>query len=422
MTPMPTKVWDLTGIIGTGQSLSVGAFGSPPTQTTQPYQNLKLSLGGLTVPPYQSQSDKLSLVPLVEPINAITTAYPSAYPANIYGETPHTAMGSEVSALFQKAVSGGNYQTVHTVVGESGQPMTVIDKAALDTGSTGHAFAASLFEVTAIARLAKAAGKTYGMGAILLTHGETDAANANYESDLLQLWSDYNASLAPLTGQTQKIPILLTQQNSSPNGGGSTSASALAQWRVGVDHPGDIICVGPKYQYPYYTDGLHLVAQGYDLLGEKYGEAYFQKVVSGVDWQPLQPTGIDAAGGVITVHFHVPVAPLVWDTVLPEPHQSAFTQWKSAHGFEVTDHAGNAITIASAQIMGNDVVLTCATDPGAGAVVRYAATADGAAMRGGTARWGTLRDSDPFVGATTKKTQPNYAVAFEMPTAGMQPS
>jgi hypothetical protein len=30
-------------------------------------------------------------------------------------------------------------------------------------------------------------------------------------------------------------------------------------------------------------------------------------------------------------------------------------------------------------------------------------------------RWGQLRDSDPFVGATTNKANPNYCVAFEMP-------
>ena len=33
----------------------------------------------------------------------------------------------------------------------------------------------------------------------------------------------------------------------------------------------------------------------------------------------------------------------------------------------------------------------------------------------GTLRWGLLRDSDPFVGSTTTRPQPNYGVAFEMP-------
>ena len=41
--------------------------------------------------------------------------------------------------------------------------------------------------------------------------------------------------------------------------------------------------------------------------------------------------------------------------------------------------------------------------------------ADGAPLGAtGTARGGQLRDSDPFVGATTGSAQPNYCVSFEM--------
>ena len=61
------------------------------------------------------------------------------------------------------------------------------------------------------------------------------------------------------------------------------------------------------------------------------------------------------------------------------------------------------------------VQITCATDlPATGVVVGYAAMADGTQRPNGTARWGQLRDSDPFVGSLTGKAQPNYAVAFEM--------
>jgi len=412
MSPSPNHPWDLTGIIGTGQSLSVGAYGIP-SLTTSSYPNLKLSLGTASVPPFDPQSAQLSLVQLVEPLRALG-ANANAYPNNLFGESPHTAMGSEISSLFEN-VTGGQYVTIHSAVGESGQAMSVIDKAAIATPTAGRAFAASLFETQAIARLAKAKNQSYGVGAIVLTHGETDANNWTYEADLAQLRADYNASLSALTGQTAAIPLLLTQQNSSTNTLGSRSPSALAQWRAGVDHPGEIVCVGPKYQYPYYEDGLHLVALGYDLLGEKYGQVYFERVIEGHDWQPLQPSSVEHSGRLVTVHFHVPVAPLVWDARLAEPHQSALRAWQHGHGFEVSDAAGSAIAIDDAQIVGDSVQLTCATDPGDSAVVRYAMTADGTPMTGGTARWGTLRDSDPFVGVTTKQGQPNYAVAFELP-------
>jgi len=54
--------WDWVGIIGTGQSLSVGT--TPILSTTQPYNNLKLDLGNLRVPPYDANSSELKLVPL----------------------------------------------------------------------------------------------------------------------------------------------------------------------------------------------------------------------------------------------------------------------------------------------------------------------------------------------------------------------
>jgi len=75
------------------------------------------------------------------------------------------------------------------------------------------------------------------------------------------------------------------------------------------------------------------------------------------------------------------------------------------------------VAITSVEISGDAVVITCASDPGAGARVGYA-------MRGeqnrraspfpGTFRWGLLRDSDPFKGFGSGAVQPNYAVAFEL--------
>jgi hypothetical protein len=411
------RAWDWNGIIGTGQSLSVGAQAATPTLTTQPFHNLKLSIRGasVTVPPYDPNDPALSVVPLVETIRAEATSYPSAYPANVYGETPHTAMADEVSSLYKRD-TGGDYVSVHTVVGESGQPISVIDRTATVTATLGHAYAATLFEVAAIARLANAAGKTYGVGAVILTHGESDAGNANYESDVVQLLSDTNADVAAITGQKQKIVLLVTQQQTSP-GDNTTTASLIAEWKIGLDHPGDAICVGPKYQYPYASDHLHLVAKGYDQLGEKYGEVYYVRVVSGRDWQPLQPLTATRKGSVVTVKFHVPVLPLHWDTTLPAPHQAAHTAWSKGKGFEVQNQSGEQ-TITSVAIKNDSVVIALANTPAvAGLVVRYAVTQDGSGSLGGqaTGRIGQLRDSDPMVGYATGLPGYNYAVSFELP-------
>lgn len=416
-TARATKAWDWVGIVGTGQSLSVGAEGIPIASIAKPTHNLVLSLGSAVVPPFDPTSRALSLAPLIEPIRPRANTYPSAYPANLYGETPHVAMAEQISALFRQ-VSGDDYVTVHTIVGESGQPMSVIDKSAREkvegNSSMGRAYAATLFEASAIARLARGAGKTYGIGAIVITHGESDATNVAYGEALRRLGSDYNRDLVTITGQTASIPMLVSQQQSVPSDAGTTSASTLAQWRAGLDHRSGIVCSGPKYQYPYSPDGVHLTARGYERLGEKYAEVYVRKVALGEDWQPLQPVAVERAGNVVTVRFHVPVPPLGWDDSLAPPRRTVLFEWAQGRGFEV--RAGGApVRITTVTIEGDSVRIACERDlSGLEVEVGYALTALGAPSPGGTTRWGQLRDSDPLVGTTTGFAQPNYCVTFSM--------
>ncbi len=403
--------WDWSGIIGTGQSLSVGAHGRPILSTNQPYHNLKLSTDQLSWP-MDPNATHLALAPLVEPVGRLATNYPSSWPDNIDGETPHSAMANEITALV-RADLGRDFVSVHAAVGEDGQGMIYLKKNAVQKGVNGRSYEAAMIATKAITRLAKAAGQTYGIGAIVVTHGETDAGNANYENELRRLWSSYNTDLPAITGQKQKIQMIVSQQNSCAD----HSASTLAQWKIGVDYPADIVCSGPKYQYPYAADGVHLTANGYRQLGEKYGQVYFERAILGRDWQPVEPARIERNDKIITVHFRVPVPPLVWATNFEPPHQSV-VEWKNGKGFEVSKAGGKKVTITSVAIAGDAVAITCAADPGSGARVGYAMFGEKARMAApfpGTFRWGLLRDSDPFVGAVTGLAQPNYSVAFEMP-------
>jgi hypothetical protein len=422
-TPTFNFGWDWTGIVGTGQSLSVGALGTPVIATQQPYGNLKLSFGGTTVaPPFDPTIASLTVEPLIEPMRPFASSYPSAYPDNLYGETLHTAMANQLSAMAM-AMAAHDHVSIPTVVGESGQPLTVIQKdpnpANLPTtGTSGRAYDATVFEASALTRLAGAAGKTYGIGAIVMTHGESDATNNTYGTDLYKLLTDYNTDLPAITGQTTKIPMLVSQQNSVPADTGTVSVSALLVQKAGVDHPGEIVCTGPKYQYSYATDSahVHLSAQEYERVGEKTAQVYFERVVLGHDWQPLQPTSAEVNGNVVTVHFHVPVPPLTWDGALPAPHGTKIAEWAAGRGFELTA-AGVRKTISGVEIIGPDTVqITSANDlSGLQVIVGYAATAEGDTLPAAQpARWGHLRDSDTFMGSVTGSAQPNYCVAFQM--------
>jgi hypothetical protein len=281
-------------------------------------------------------------------------------------------------------------------------------------GVTGHAYEATLIETRAITRLAQAEGKTYGVGAITVTHGESDAGDATYATRLHQLWVDYAADIPAITGQTQPPLMITSQQHSS---GGDRAPSTLEQWRIGVTYPNDVVCAGPKYQYPYTPDSVHLMVEGYELMGEKYAEAFYQHVLLGRPWQPLQPlrNTVTRSGREITVDFHVPVPPLAWDEVLPKPHLVDLTEWAAGRGFEVR-MGTTRLTIESVELVDQDTVkITCTADVPAGATLGYAATSDAAAISLVSPRWGQLKDSDPFVGAFTNKAQPNYSVTFELP-------
>jgi hypothetical protein len=384
--------------VGTGQSLAVGDHGTPVASTTQPYNNLKLSTG-TALWPVDPNDSTLIMVPLTEPIGRRAPTYPSSWPQNIAGETMHSSMGNQITALVMQAASR-DYVSVQGEFGENGQCYTYLRKGATENGVNGRAYQATLIETQAITRLAQAAGKTYGVGAITVVHGECDAGNTSYESNLVELWTDYNTDIQAITGQTQSIPMLVSQQNSIND----RSASTLAQWKVGVDHPADFVCVGPHYPYESAADGIHLVADHYRQLGEKFGQVYFERVVLGRDWQPLQPTSVERSDRVITVHFHVPVPPLVWDTTLQQPHQNKFTQWAPGNGFEVRAGTTN-VPITSVEIVCDTVRITAGSDlPASGVMVSYALygeTDPRSTPVTGTRRWGLLRDSDPFVGSST---------------------
>jgi len=404
--------WDYNGVIGTGQSLSVGANGTPLRATKPSFHNLKLDLGGFLSPASQPDDPRLALSPLCEPIRSLTSRYPGPYPRNIFGETPHTAMASQITSLFLAKTGGaGDYVTVHSVVGESGQAMRVIAKGAERTEDTGHAYAASLFEARAIARLARAAGRSFGVAAVVLTHGETDGLNPRYLDELLELGQSYDADLRAITGQSRPVVFLTTQQSSCPTEPAKRALSSLAVLAASERAPGRMLCVGPRYQYPYGADGIHLDALGYDQLGEKYGQIYFERVVCGRDWQPLAPRRATRSGRIIEVEFHVPVPPLCWDegaAALP----SARPEWDRGRGFELA--AGDvAVAIEEVELSGSRVRIHCAEAPPGPLVLRYAQSAVRARGAGRSWRSGALCDSDPFVGAFTKLPQRNFAVTFE---------
>lgn len=393
----PRARWDWNGLVGTGQSLAIGYASGAVESTTQPYDNLKYDVGTGT------------MVPLVAPIRTLQVS-PVAYPDNIAGETPHEQLCNSLTA------GDRSYLAIPTVVGQGGAAMSVIKK-----GGSGNAYASTLTELAAIKALAIAAGKTFGVAAVILTHGESDYANSNYAADVVQMQADYEADIKALTGQTAPIPLLLVQQHSFPFPD-EGNVSAVQQWTAPTLAPGKVFLIGPKYQYEH-ADSTHMVTNGYRQLGDLYAKV-MRKILANEAWHPLQPVSSNAVTRgtkSITVTFDVPFPPLAWDSNIAPPYQTGSTEWATGKGFEVENNAGK-VTITSATISGSTVVLALATEPSnAGLVVRYALKladdAVGPPLRN-TWRRGLLKDSDPTLDSRGNAI-PNFAVAFELPVPAL---
>jgi hypothetical protein len=83
------------------------------------YSNLKLDFGGATIAPRSIPRSRRCPWSRCRAVPPRRHSYPAHYPVNIYGETPHSAMATQITALVMKAAAMHDYVTVHTVVGES---------------------------------------------------------------------------------------------------------------------------------------------------------------------------------------------------------------------------------------------------------------------------------------------------------------
>lgn len=394
-----------SGIIGVGQSLAVGVC-APLFERTSPVQaGLRLEDRNDIYDIELPHAASLSIVQLTEPFRKFVQG-PQTYPNNIDGKTPHSSMAMQISAMSMQKTKQ-IFTTMHSNVGVSGAPMWDICK-----NGNVNSYAASMFEAQALTRLAKESGHNLEYDCILLTHGEADAilSHTSYAEELVKMLRDYTEDLRHITGQAHAPIMILSQQQSSPPVPNVGSAVIQAQWFVQAESSNTIICAGPKYQYSYVEGALHLSEGGYNRLGEKYGQVFYQTVIEKNPFIPLSPNKITLKGPTtILVSFNIPVGPLAWNEALATPHQTVHTAWSLGRGFEVRDAQKNEINITNVRILSNDELeIDLAPPIDLPLTLSYAMTigrhdlgrsTSGIDLGGSTSgRIGQLCDSDPLVG------------------------
>jgi hypothetical protein len=369
---------DINHVLGTGQSLSVGAT-STAASTTQPYGNLKLSGGVIATAGFESP-----LLPLVEG---------GAPDPNV--ETMSSAMANLVSELCLPDLTHNMLVSVH---GAGGTPYSGLKKGTsfYDQG---------MDQVVSGRDRAADDDLSYVVRAVTCVHGESDATdgNTNYDDDLIEWQNDYETDVRALTGQTEAIPMLISQNSSM-----ATAITPQLMLDAHIAAPRKVVLVGAKYHLPY-SDGTHLTTAGYRQMGEDYAKVFKHIIIDRRVWEPVRPRTVERVGNVITVVFYVPHPPLVFDEDLVDSTPDM--------GFGFVNHAstppaavagGSAPAITNVEIIAPTTVrITLDGEPSVPCRLRYAIdTVPGFGPRG------NLRDSDPTESRFGFSLY-NWAVQFE---------
>lgn len=215
-----------------------------------------------------------------------------------------------------------------------------------------------------------------------LMQGERDqivgTTEATYLTNLQALYDDYNTDCKAATGQSQDI-IGMVQDQMDFDRTLTIGRAQLKAHRQFAFH----YLAGPRYHIPRAGDDLHLSNVGYYKLGEIHARAH-GKIRDG-GWEPVHPWNISLDGQVVTIRFHVPVMPLVFDTAtVPSVTNRGFsyhdTADPSAAGPMTADIVGVSIEADSVVIELDDVPAGADPHIGYGEINRH----------------GNLRDSDPY--------------------------
>ncbi|MDR5858223.1 hypothetical protein FZZ93_01045 [Halomonas eurihalina] len=372
-----------------GQSLSIGAKGTPVISTSQPYGNLTFAGG-----PRAADGDFSSLKPLVE------DELQAPDGGTNRGETPCSGAANYASTTM--AINHGVRPADHTILSSSaGQGGTSI--LGLKRGTAWYSD-----HLLAHISNAYALENDYALRVLAWVQGEADATSdglsfSEYLTELETLQADIDADARGITGQTSTVPLLTYQCSSRVQENDGVALAQLAS----AQRNSLIALATPTYHLPHNADGLHLTAAGYKWMGAYFGRAYTDWMIGGEKPRWLSPVSATYRGTQIRVRFDVPTRPLVLD----DTTLAATTD----NGFQITD-GGVAATINSISIDGDDVVLDLASTPTGDVIVRYALDHLGTGLGIESGGSGNLRDSTPDTITIESIERPLYHVspAFEL--------
>jgi hypothetical protein len=400
MPPRPASLKPgLNHVLSYGQSLSSGWEGWPALSTTPVPGAFML---GASVRP-RSESDarweavgQTALQPLVATVQDLGGALlsPDAVAALAPGDPSlgETVLEGAIAEWRSRGAIAEDHALLASACGVGGRSLEALSKGA----------APELFNrLRSCVRLARgvaaAAGRDYGLAALLFLQGENNswglggtADRAGYRALLTRFHADFVADIAAEAAGQAVQPAMFMYQTS---GAYASADNAVSQAQLDVIDALPL-CYLAAPVYPVTDKGGHLDANGYRWLGAQFGKVMHRVLTLGEDWQPLRPLRARLERGLVWVDFHVPAPPLAWG----RPFVGLARRDVRDQGFAVHDDDGE-VALTEVALGGPTLLrLGLARRPGPGAVLRYAA-----ASHGGV---GCLRDSDGSASALRFQWEP----------------
>ncbi|RQS39768.1 hypothetical protein DIE01_16285 [Burkholderia sp. Bp8990] len=410
LTPLPPTEYAATAQVNHtqtyGQSLSIGAHGTPLISVTQPYSNLTFS-GGVKATlagSVGSNPGQTGTEPLVEDTYATDVAGSNSG----RGETICSSMANGICELLaiENGIAPASNVMFASTAGHGGYAISQLVK-----GQSWYTVFTD--QVRSAHSLIAALGKSHVVSNTNYVQGETDCDNntpgTTYQSALQQLQIDMQTDIQAITGQTAPVHMLIYQTSYKA---AIAPQIALAQLALSALQQ-RIHMVSPCYHLPFYSDGTHLTALGYYWLGKYFARSQKRLVTDRVYPPYLQPLSVVARGTSVTAYFSVPTTPLVLDSV-----SLAST---TNYGFAIKDDTGT-LTLSNIQASGNAVTFTINRALSTNPVLRYGLDYLGTGLNILNGASGNLRDSTPDTFTLSGVTYPLYHVCphFSLPISNLQ--
>lgn len=248
------------------------------------------------------------------------------------------------------------FLAINSAVG--GQSIELLSKNC--PNNNGAYYTRLLRAITSAKSVADTAGKTISCNSVTWIQGENNAVQAagqgwtagtnatndpaQYKAYLKQLITDLSADIKTVFGQSENPAFFLTQYGVGWLREFEMYIQMALLETANEDDRATMVC--PLYQV---TNRGHLDPNGQRWVGEYISKVYYQTILKGKKWKPLQPRKITKSGiNTLIIDFVVPCPPLMFNTWHARPVKD--------YGFRLRLNGTTFVPISSVSITGSTQV------------------------------------------------------------------